>query len=270
MKHTFFVVSLLFVLGCQAQELFVFTEPASTMATKSFGMRLNNDFWENSGTASVKYLLIPEIMYGVSKNLMVHASVFFSGEDNHFNMEGGGIYLKYRLYNNDDVQKHFRIALFEKASLNNSGIQQEEINLNGFNSGFETGIIATQLLHKMAFSSGLSLVNALNNEDKKLPLSPKSNTAFNYTLSAGKLVMPKMYKNYNQTNINLMFELLSQFNPGLNKYFIDAAPSIQFIFKSQGRMDIGYRKQLLATLSRVSQSEIFIRLEYNLFNMKAH
>ena len=78
MKHTFFVVSLLFVLGCQAQELFVFTEPASNMATKSFGMRLNNDFWENSGTASVKYLLIPEIMYGVSKNLMVHASVFFS------------------------------------------------------------------------------------------------------------------------------------------------------------------------------------------------
>jgi hypothetical protein len=270
MKHQFVIVLILFGLGCQAQELFVFTEPASNMATKSLGMRLNNDFWENPGTASVNYLLIPEIMYGVSKNLMVHGSVFFSGADNHFNMEGGGIYLKYRVYNNDDVQTHFRIALFEKASLNNSEVHQQEINLNGFNSGFETGIIGTQLLHKMAFSSGLSLVNALNNADNKLPLSPKNNTAINYTLSVGKLVLPRFYKNYSQTNVNLMFELLSQFNPGLDKYYIDAAPSIQFIFKSQGRMDIGYRKQLLATLSRVSQSEIFIRLEYNLFNMKAH
>jgi hypothetical protein len=270
MKFKFFAAFVLLAMESRAQELFVFTEPASNMATKSMGLRLNNYLMERAGSFPSGYLLIPEIMYGVSKNLMVHADIFFSNQGRDLSVEGGSIYLKYRIYNNDDVQKHFRIALFERGSFNNSEIQEEEINLDGFNTGFETGIIATQLLHRMALSSGLSVVDALNNVNNKLPYSSQNEKAINYSLSFGELILPKTYKDFKQTNLNLMFELLGQVNTGSGKYYLDAAPSVQFIFNSQGRIDLGYRDQLFATLSRAFQSEVFIRLEYNFFNIMSH
>ena len=80
----------------------------------------------------------------------------------------------------------------------------------GHNTGYETGLIATQLLHKVAISSSVSYERALdNNPDYKFP-STESNSAVNYTLSVGKLMLPKVYKDYKQTNMNLMLELLGK------------------------------------------------------------
>lgn len=258
---------LCFVQKIHAQELFAYTEPASNMATKSVGLRLNN-YWMNvPNTSGHQYLLIPEIMVGASKKLMVHADVFTSNQhQSGLGLNGGSLYAKYRFYSNDDVQKHFRLAAFGRISVNNLPIEQEEINLYGQNSGFDGGIVATQLLHKVAISSSISLEHAFDNSDNnKFPAVQNAN-AVNYTFSVGKLVLPKSYTNFKQTNLNLMLEILGQTNLGNGRSYLDIAPVAQFIFNSKTRVDIGYRQQLYTSLIRGMNNGFLLRIEYNLFN----
>lgn len=267
MKFLFLITGLLFCCTGKAQELYTFTEPASNMAAKSVGVRLNNYIMAEAGTAKTNYHLIPEVMLGVSRKFMVHADAFLSNRNGGFVAEGGSVYAKYRFLSKDDVQQHFRMAAFGRYSFNNGDIHQEEINLYGHNSGYELGITATQLIHKVAMSSGLSLLKATNNgSGNKYPYGTDNSKAINYTLSIGKLMLPKTYTDYKQTNMNLMVEFLNQLNTGSGKYYIDVAPSVQFIFNSVARVDIGYRKQLSSTLLRSAPNGLFVRLEYNFFN----
>ncbi len=267
MKTKLLIAMLLVSLTGMAQELFVFTEPASNMAAKSIGLRLNNFIMPETYTNKTNYNLVPEIMLGVSKKLMVHGDLFFSNRNKPFSAEGASVYAKYRFISNDEVQRHFRMAAYGRYSFNNGTIDQEEINLYGRNTGYEAGIIATQLLHKVALSSGLSFTKAMDNGGNHTFIYGKPDSkAINYTLSIGKLMLPKEYTDYKQTNVNLMVEFLNQLNLGSGKYYMDVAPSVQFIFNSVARVDISYRKELTSTLFRTAADGFFVRLEYNLFN----
>jgi len=238
------------------------------MATKSIGIRLNNYFLGEKNSSKTGYHIIPEIMFGLTKKIMIHGDVFFSNRGKNFKGEGGSVYGKYRFFSNDDVQKHFRIAAFARVSINNSIIDQQELNLYGFNSGYEAGIVATQLLHKIALSSSISFVKATNNSNSnKFIYGEQNSKAINYTLSFGKLMLPKEYKNYKQANLNLMLEFLNQYNLGSGKYYIDIAPAAQVIINSVARVDVGYRHQLTGSLIRTSPNGLFVRLEYNFFNV---
>ncbi|HEU0064612.1 MAG TPA: hypothetical protein VFQ58_06260 [Flavisolibacter sp.] len=266
MKQFVLVMLILLSVSSNSQELFVFTEPASNMATKSIGLRLNSYFYKTDLSGNNTYLT-PEVMFGVSKNMMIHADVFINNQFNNFQIRGGSIYFKYRFYTNDDVQRHFRMAFFARGSLNNTFIQQKEINLYGVNSGFEGGIVATQLLHKVALSSAVSFDNAIDNGSHQYIYGSNDSKAINYTLSFGKLILPKEYKDYRQTNLNLLLDLLSQYNLDIRKYYVDVCPAAQLIINSQGRIDIGYRKQISSTLLRLNADGFFLRLEYNFFNV---
>jgi hypothetical protein len=236
------------------------------MATKSIGLRLNNSFMNETNTSKINYHLIPEVMIGVSKKVMLHVDAFISNRSNAFDVEGGSLYAKYRFLSTDDVHKHFRMAAFGRLSFNGSDIHQEEINVYAHNTGVEGGIIATQLVHKVAVSSGISFVKAMDNGKNRFIYGEDESRALNYTFSVGKLMLPKEYKDYKQTNLNLMLESLSQLNLGSGNYYSDIAPSIQFIFNSQSRVDLGYRLELGSTLNRTAPKGLFVRLEYNLFN----
>jgi hypothetical protein len=254
-------------LGVKAQELYSVTEPASNMAARSIGFRIDNSIMDEINSSKINYHLIPEIMVGVSKKLMIHGGAFFSNRNERFRAEGGSLYAKYRFLSNDAMQRHFRMAAFGRISFNNSDIHQEEINMYGHNTGFEAGIVATQLLRKVALSSAVSVAKATDNgNDNKFIYGSKDSKAVNYTFSIGKLMLPKEYKDYKQTNINLMLEFLNQVNVGSRKYYMDIAPSAQFIFNSQSRVDIGYRKELSSTMIRTAPNGFFIRLEHNFFN----
>ena len=221
---------------------------------------------DESGTSTLNYHVIPEMMLGLSKKLMVSCNVFFSNRSDVLKFEGGSIYAKYRFLSNDILQKHLRMAVFGRVSYNNSDVHQEEIAVYGHNTGVEVGVVATQLLHKVAISSSVSYVKATDNGQNKFPYGLDNSKALNYTFSLGKLVLPKEYKNYRQTNVNLMLEFLTQMNMGSGNYYMDIAPTVQFIFNSQGRLDVGYRKQLNSTLLRTAPSGVFVRLEYTMFN----
>src|SRR5688572_772663 len=132
------ILILLLWLPCKgvAQELFSFTEPASNMPAKSIGLRLNNRLMEE-GTRS-NYYLNPEIMYGLSRAIMMHADVYFSndnpvGSGRNLNYNGAGYYIKYRLYSEDEVNSHLRVAAFARLAKSNLAVHHEAIDLFGFN-----------------------------------------------------------------------------------------------------------------------------------------
>ena len=267
MSKLFLIVLFSLSLSSRAQELFSMTEPASNMAARSIALRVDNFIMDEINSAKMNYHLIPGIRVSVSKKLMINSSAFFSNRLKQFKAEGANLYAKYRFLSTDAVQKHFRMAAFGTMSFNNSDIHQEEINLYGHNTGFEAGITATQLLHKVALSSTVSFVKALDNgNNNKYVYGLKSSRAINYSLSIGKLMLPVEYWDYRQTNLNLMVEMLSQVNTGSGKYYADIAPSVQFIFNSESRIDIGYKKQISGNLLRTAPNGFFIRVEHNFFN----
>ncbi len=250
----------------QAQELFVLTEPASNMAAKSLGFRAMNSMMKETNGTGINYHLMPEIMWGINKLWMIHAQGFLSNRNNKLVSEGGSVYAKYRFLSNDDVHSHFRLATYARLSTNNSDIHQDEIETMGHNSGYELGLIATQLLNKIAISASISFEKAMDNgSNNKFPAS-QANSATNYTLSIGKLMLPKEYISYNQTNVNLMVEFLAQrLNNG--KSFVDIAPSVQFIIHSQTRIDLAYRYQLHSDMLRTAPNGFVVKFEYTLFNL---
>ncbi len=267
MKLLALLAFILFSASCDAQELFSMTEPASNRAAKSIGFRIDNLIMDEINTSKINYHLIPEIMIGISKKWMMNANVFLSNRTDKLKYEGGSLYTKYRFFSNDAVQKHFRMAAFARISVNNSDIHQQEINVNGHNTGVELGIVATKLIQKVAVSSTVSFLKATDNgNNNKFIYGLKDSKAVNYTFSIGKLMLPKEYKVYTQTNINCMLEFLNQVNTGSGKYYMDIAPTVQMIFNSQSRVDIGYIKELRSNMIRTAPNGFFIRLETNFFN----
>jgi hypothetical protein len=248
-----------------AQELYVNTEPASNMATRSLGIRLENQGFNSNGLKDRSTL---ELMYGASKNLMLH-TVFYASNFNqsakHF--EGASAYAKYRFLSVDSVQSHFRGAVFAKLSTINNPFINQEISLEGDNSGWQSGVIFTQLVHKLALSGSASYLRAFDNRGGyKLPIS-NARDAIGYSLSAGYLVFPKTYTDYKQVNLNLYIELLGKSNPGYAQSYLDAAPAVQLIFNSVFRVDLSYRTPLYNEMTRNSKNMYLVRLEYNLFNI---
>lgn len=263
------VLAMAFIISTRAnaQELFVYTEPASNMPAHSAGLRLNNWLMKETVGGAINYHLIPEVMLGVNKNLMVHAEGFLSNRNRGFGIEGASVYAKYRFFSRDDVYRHFRMAGFARASYNNAPVHQDEIETNGHNSGFELGWIGTQLLHKQAISTSISYERAFKPVEQGTEAQEYgSEHAINYTASTGRLILPKSYSSYGQTNFNIMVEVLGQYLPETGNSYLDIAPSLQFIFNSQTRFDIGYRHQLYSTMSRTAPNGFLIRLEHVIFN----
>jgi hypothetical protein len=249
-----------------AQELFLLTNPASNVPKNTMVVRGMNSFFQRTIDNSVSYHAMPELEYGLSRKVMIIANSFISNEDNKFNLEGASFLTQYRFYSNDEAKRHFRMALWGRFSINNADIHQEEIELNGHNSGVRFGLTGTQLLHKTAISTTVSLQQAFDNLYNKTPASYSKNS-IDYTLSVGQLVFPRSYKSFNQTNLNLMIEILGQTHLSNGKTYLDVAPVIQFIFNSRARLDIAYRRQVYSAMLRTQPNGIIVNFQYSIFNL---
>lgn len=244
----------------------MYSEPASNMPAHSTGLRLTNWIMDETAANRANYHLIPEVMWGVNKRLMLHAEGFISNRNGTLSAEGVGAYAKYRFLSRDDVYRHFRAAAFARVATNNADIHQETIQVNGHNTGYQAGLVATQLLHKTALSATAYYEQAFANfGGNELPIA-NADKALNYILSAGRLILPKKYKSYDQVNMNIMAELIGQSLPQTGQHSLDIAPSVQFIFMSQARLDIGYRRQLYSNMLRTAPNGLLVRFEYLLFN----
>lgn len=227
-----------------AQELFVFTEPASNMPAKSISVKLSAKVGEHESPYKFMQRYTPEVMFGVNKNWMVHLAPTFSNMfSSNQRWESARAYGKYRFFSDDEVHKHFRMAVFGEASYSRNLALYDEVNTEGDQSGFQGGFIATQLWKKLAVSTTLGYAHSIISKKAGIPLFVP-NDAFNYSLSAGYLVFPLNYKSYKQTNLNVYAELLGQRSLDMKKYVIDFAPAIQLIFNSNMKLNFGYRFQI--------------------------
>lgn len=262
-------IALLFVLQKgNSQELFVVTDPASNVPANSLGVNIMQSAFKEKFEPGYNYHFMPEVTYGLNKNIMARVSAFISNRSNQLVTEGGSFLLKYRFFSTDDLNSHFRLAAYGRYSFNNSDIHQEQIEILGHNSGFETGIIATKLINKLAISSSISFEKAMDNKPNYPFPDNIGDNATNYTLSFGKLMYPKKYTSFKQTNINLMIEFVGQTINENGKSFIDVVPAIQFIFNSQARLDFAYRKELMSSMFRTAPNGFYLNLYYTFFNLK--
>lgn len=259
-------------INCQnifGQELFVITDPASNVPANSLGVNVMQSLFKEEMKSGYNYHFMPEVSYGLNKNIMFRASAFVSNRNNDLVTEGGSFYTKYRFYSADDLNSHFRLAAYGRYSFNNADIHQEQIEILGHNSGFETGIIATKLIKKVAISSSVSFEKALDNKPNYPFPDNIGDNATNYSLSFGKLMYPKKYTNYKQTNINLMVEFVGQTINENGKSYLDVMPAVQFIFNSQARLDFAYRQELISSMVRSAPNGFYFNLYYTFFDLKS-
>lgn len=252
-----------------AQELYVFTEPASNMPAKSIGLRLTNEGMFNTQFNS---RTVAEAMVGVNKNFMFHIQGFLSDMDGKYRVEGASFYAKYRFLSLDEAHSHLRAALYGRVSSSKRRAGTEDINLEGDNSGWQGGLIFTQLLHKLALSATVGYSGVFNEKKDGVAtgshnMGGSTHELLNYSLSSGYLLLPFVYKNYNQPNFNLYFEVLGKTNPNNGNSYLDFAPAVQLILNSRTRIDLGYRFQVAGDLKdRYLKNMYLARIELNFFN----
>ena len=263
------ILSIFISVGVKAQELYVFTEPASNMPAHSISAKYNGKYLESLHSGGFEQRHSPEIMFGLSKKWMVHLSSSFSDMySSNLRWESVKLYAKYRFLSLDDVHRHFRMAAFIQGSYSRNDPFYDELSMDGDQSGVQLGIVATQLVNKLAISATVSNVQVLHedrwNDDHAGHFPFK---AIDYTFSAGYLVLPFNYTSYNQTNLNIYVELLGQqtYDPGL--YYVDLAPAIQLIFNSNTKLNIGYRFQLGGNMQhRMAEKSWQVGLERTFLN----
>jgi len=278
----------------QAQELYIITDPASNIPKNALSLRLNTMLMpmgqnmEGMKPGETGFRISPELAYGVTKNLMVKTAVYASDMfQPAFRFEGASVYAKYRFYSRDDFHKHFRVAGFGKLALSrnpyviermvmheNDGsggnVPHEQLVFNGSDeqmlagnhSGWQVGVVATQLVNKLALSGTVSGIGRFNNT--RYPILPSDvQQSLEYSFSAGYLLFPRQYDSYGQTNLNLYVEWMGQQAFGKPTGFLDMAPAIQLIFNSKSRIDLGYRFQVGGNMRRFNEQQWLLRFEYN-------
>ena len=208
----------------------------------------------------------PEVMVGLSAKLMLHLNSSFSNMNkSSMYWEGASFYAKYRFLSIDGPHRHFRMAAFGDLSYSTNKLKFDELMLKGENSGFETGLIVTGLLNKSALSATVSGMKSFDPYPKFD--GPHMQSGLNYSLSFGYLLLPRVYENFEQLNLNLYVEMLGQQGFERRRHFTDLAPGIQFIFNSNTKLNLGYRFQVWGNAVRSLERSYMISIEHSLFNV---
>ena len=260
LQYTVFLL-LLLSFSSYSQELYINTEPASLIPKGTKVVRLHyhsiflNEDSEPGSQSSAK-ILIPQISYGISKNIMVSAA--FQISNNPFDVSpnsgfnGFKLYSKQRILSTDKQKYHTRLSSFIKYANHgkwnspNYKFMKNNYDLDFQDSGLELGLIATQLIKKLAVSvtSGFGVIS---NKTSDGTFDDKNFNSWHNSISAGYLLFPRKYKSYKQTNFNIYLEYLtssilsSQYPSRYSKFMSTLAPGVQFIIMSRSRLDFGYK-----------------------------
>ncbi|MGZ5222223.1 MAG: hypothetical protein ACXWWD_07535 [Chitinophagaceae bacterium] len=271
MKKNILMILVFCSYLAKAQELYVYTEPASNMPARSVSAKLTANYIGRQATESrFMQRYTPELMFGINKKWMVHVgSTFADMHTKKFRWESVYLYGKYRFLSNDELHSHFRLAAFADIAYTRSPFHFDEVSLQGDKSGVQLGLIATQLWNKLAVSGTVSHTQVLHkSRDSKTDIYIPSRIyqVMNYSLSAGYLVLPFQYTDYKQTNLNIYTEVLAQQSLDRKAYFVDLAPAVQLIFNSNAKLNLGYRFQLNGDMLRMSENSWLISFERTFLN----
>ena len=260
----FFILFLLihnYILS--AQELYINSEPASLIPKGTKVVRLTNSniFLDGSnimGSIGNAFIVTPSLSYGISKKIMLSGSIQFANKPYeqdmtpNFGLNGFKIYSKQRILSTDKQKYNTRLSSFIKYSYHEDKFMKDNIDIDLQDTGFELGLIGTQLINKLAISI-TTAITRISNIDEKLTQgstvkwqTTNLNT-FKNSISAGYLLFPRKYNSYKQTNFNLYVEYLTNtilnedFPVRYDKFRSTFAPGIQFIIMSRSRLDFSYK-----------------------------
>lgn len=282
-----------------AQELYPLNEPASNVPKGVLGLRaMGESFKEvnqfrNQFSLRAMYGILPRLSVtatlGISNhhdknfpaNLVSHShngnqTIYTTGDFQRgqiYPYRSNGVYLfmKYRFISMDGPHRHFRMAAYAEGAYVQQAHDEAEPNLIGDTKGLGAGLISTYLKNHFAISltSGFIIPGAYEglspdvNGGPMIPTKISYGRALTYNLSMGYLLFPQVYKDYDQVNVNVYFELLGKFyeaaqvqqygnisvpinTPLLDKgNYIDVAPGAQCIFKSNLRMDFSVKLPMI-------------------------
>jgi hypothetical protein len=270
MKKNLFGYLMLIAANACGQELYVFTEPASNMPAHSISLKLTDHFVTNDNIYNrFSHRIMPQVMFGISKKLMLHfGGTIANMHTPDIRYESVNFYAKYRFLSKDEIHRHFRMAVFADASATRVPFHYDEISLMGDKNGVEAGLIATQLWHKLAVSATVSHTQVLDDSRKNgvIYVPSRNYESLNYALSAGYLLFPKNYVDYKQLNLNIYTEMLGQKILDRNLHYLDIAPALQFIFKSNSKLNIGGRFQVIGNMNRMANTSWQISFERTFLN----
>lgn len=253
-----------------AQELYVYSEPASSLPARSLSIKIKDHFVTTDNIyGRFSNRLMPQLFVGLHKNLMLRAGISLANmhtPDTRY--ESFNLYAKYRFVSRDDLHRHFRMAAYAEFSKTRIPFHYDEITLMGDKGGVEAGIIATQLWHKFALSGSVGHTQVLHKSrtDNVIYVPERGYQSLNYSLSGGLLVFPKEYRDYKQTNLNLYLEIMGQQLLDKEAGFTDLAPAIQLIFGSNTKLNMGYRFQLSGSMQRMATQSWLISMERTFLN----
>ena len=235
-RAALFICLLLLAYRSGGQELFPMTEPASNVPKGALGVRL---FAESFNEVNrVRNLFALKVMYGLTPRLTVIASPNVSnhhskelppdfpvhntpqiGVDLPYLFNGVNLFAKYRFLSKDGANNHLRMAVYGEYGLLNVAHDEAEPGLFDDNSGLGAGLIATYLRRHFAVSFTGGYIHSFRYKGvvpdviPSLPGVPATVTygaGYNYSLSFGYLVAPRVYKGYEQTNWNVYLEFLGK------------------------------------------------------------
>lgn len=202
------------------------------------GAKLPTDFISNDGISGFH-------THGATK-----------GKQYRYAFESLNIYMKYRFLTRDSKNKHLRMAGYLEAAGGNEAHDEAEPALTGDTGGLSGGVISTWLNKKLAFSITAGYIIPARYTQVNPEIIIQYGKTINYSLSLGYLVYPREYKDYKQTNINLYAEFMGKkYDAAKIEYqgqpvwtddvlplssgnYIEFRPSLQFIIKSNLRLDL--------------------------------
>ncbi|MFM2336881.1 MAG: hypothetical protein RL115_74 [Bacteroidota bacterium] len=271
MRFNIIIFLTLVVSTSKAQELYVFSEPASNIPAHAISVKLKEHFVATDNIYNrFSHRIMPQVFFGLSKNWMVRIGGSIANMHTAaFKYESINLYAKYRFLSKDGLHKHFRMAAFIEAAANKPPFHYDEISLMGDKSGIQAGLIATQLWHKFALSGTISNTQVFDKSrgNKDVIYVPaRKYQAMQYNVATGYLLFPRKYSHYKQTNLNLYAEIIAQQTTDVASNFIDFAPAIQLIFNSNSKLNIGYRTQIAGNMQRMSNDSWLISFERTFLN----
>ncbi len=263
MRIIFILLFLFNSIISNSQELYINTEPASLIPKGTKVVRLTNSniFLSGSnimGGISNAFLVTPSLAYGLSKKIMVSGSFQFANKPfeqdmmPNFGFNGFKIYSKQRILSTDKEKYHTRLSSFIKFSYHEDKFMKDNIDLELQDTGFEFGLIGTQLINKLAISitsafTRVSNIDVKSTQGSTVKWQTTNLSTSKNSISAGYLLFPRKYKSYKQTNFNLYLEyitntiLTKDFPNNYHKFSSTLAPGIQFILLSRSRLDFSYK-----------------------------
>ena len=263
MRIFFILFLLIHTYILSAQELYINSEPASLIPKGTKVVRLTNSniFLDGSnimGSIGNAFIVTPSLSYGISKKIMLSGSIQFANKPYeqdmtpNFGLNGFKIYSKQRILSTDKQKYHTRLSSFIKYSFHEDKFMKDNLDIELQDTGFELGLIATQLINKLAISITTAITRISNIDEKftqgsTVKWQTTNLNTFKNSISAGYLLFPRKYNSYKQTNFNLYVEYLTNtiinenFPVRYNKFSSTFAPGIQFIIMSRSRLDFSYK-----------------------------